>query len=347
MAEMMKAWRINELGKPPVMEEVPIPEPTFGEILIKMKGAGMCRTDLEVIDEGFITVPFEGPFTFGHENAGEVVKLGPGVDTVEVGQNVIVDTLHACGKCQYCLSGRDNFCEVASARGLKEDGGMAEYMIADAREVAPLGDLDPTEYVALADAGLSPYGAVQTAKPFIPNNGTAVVIGVGGLGFYCCQYLALTTSARVIVVNRSADKMAKMTDFGADELVVLDDNAYDKIMELTDGKGVDAVFDFVGRDNTLELAAQITKGLGLISILGLGGGTLPVSWTTVKPGVMVRLTQGGTITDLYEIMDLAKAGKITVQAQKYPFSKVLEALDDLRNGRVEGRAVITFEEFDE
>lgn len=138
-----------------------------------------------------------------------------------------------------------------------------------------------------------------------------------------------------------------MTDFGADELVVLDDNAYDKIMELTDGKGVDAVFDFVGRDNSLQLAAQITKGLGLISILGLGGGTLPVSWTTVKPGVMVRLTQGGTITDLYEIMDLAKARKITVQAQKYPFSKVLEALDDLRNGRVEGRAVITFEEFDE
>ena len=75
MAEMMKAWRINELGKPPVMEEVPIPEPTFGEILIKMKGAGMCRTDLEVIDEGFITVPFEGPFTFGHENAGEVVNV--------------------------------------------------------------------------------------------------------------------------------------------------------------------------------------------------------------------------------------------------------------------------------
>ena len=220
MAETMKAWRINELGKPPVLEDVPIPEPGFGEILIKMKGAGMCRTDLEVIDEGFITVPFEGPFTFGHENAGTVAKLGPGVDTVEVGQNVIVDTLHACGKCQYCLSGRDNFCEIASARGLKEDGGMAEYMIADAREVAPLGDLDPTEYVALADAGLSPYGAVQTAKPFIPNNGTAVVIGVGGLGFYCCQYLALTTSARVIVVNRSADKMAKMTNFGADELVV-------------------------------------------------------------------------------------------------------------------------------
>ncbi|MDO5832555.1 MAG: alcohol dehydrogenase catalytic domain-containing protein, partial [Methanobrevibacter sp.] len=132
MAETMKAWRINELGKPPVLEEVPIPEPGFGEILIKMKGAGMCRTDLEVIDEGFITVPFEGPFTFGHENAGTVAKLGPGVDTVEVGQNVIVDTLHACGKCQYCLSGRDNFCEVASARGLKEDGGMAEYMIADA-----------------------------------------------------------------------------------------------------------------------------------------------------------------------------------------------------------------------
>ena len=78
--------------------------------------------------------------------------------------------------------------------------------------------------------------------------------------------MALTTSARVIVVNRSADKMAKMTDFGADELVVLDENAYDKIMELTDGKGVDAVFDFVGRDNSLELAAQITKGLGLISI---------------------------------------------------------------------------------
>lgn len=75
MAETMKAWRINELGKPPVLEEVPIPEPGFGEILIKMVGAGMCRTDLEVIDEGFITVPFEGPFTFGHENAEPLQNL--------------------------------------------------------------------------------------------------------------------------------------------------------------------------------------------------------------------------------------------------------------------------------
>ncbi len=346
MAKTMKAWRINELGKLPELEDVPIPEPGYGEILIKMTAAGMCRTDLEVIDEGFITVPFEGPFTLGHENAGTVAKLGPGVDTVEVGDSVIVDTLHACGKCNYCLSGRDNFCEIASARGLKEDGGMAEYMIADAREVAQLGDLDPTQYVALADAGLSPYGAVQTAKQYIPNNGTAVVIGVGGLGFYCTQYLDITTSARVIVVNRSYDRMAHMTDYGADELVVLDDDAYDKIMELTDGKGVDAVFDFVGRDNTLELAAKITKGLGIISILGLGGGTLPVSWTTIKPGVIVRLTQGGTITDLKEIMDLAKAGKIKVKATQYPFSKLIEALDDLRNSRVDGRAVLTFEEFD-
>lgn len=341
----MKAYRINKLGEFPRLEDVEIPKPKNGEILIRMAGAGLCRTDLEVIDHGFNTLKWEGPFTLGHENAGYVEELGEGVTGFEIGEAVIVSTIHSCGHCEMCKSGNDNYCENVSARGLKEDGGMAEYMIADQRELVSLGDLEPSEYVALADAGLTPYRAVKYAQPKIPGDGVSVVIGTGGLGFFAIQFLAQMTSSRIIAVNRTYSRMVHMTEYGADDLVLLDDNTIDNIMELTDGKGVNAVFDFVGSDQTLEISAKIAKSFGVVSIMGLGGGSLPVNWTTLKPGVEVRISQGGTLTDLKEIIGLAKMGKIQLQLNKYPFSKLDQALNDLRDGKISGRAVLTFEEF--
>ncbi|MFB4211600.1 NAD(P)-dependent alcohol dehydrogenase [Shouchella sp. JSM 1781072] len=338
----MKAYRITELGKAPHLQTIDIPQPKYGEVLIRMAGAGICHTDLEVIDHGSPVLPWEGPFTLGHENAGYIEKRGEGVTDFEIGESVIVSTIHSCGYCEYCLSGNDNYCENVSSRGLREDGGMAEYMIADQRELVSLGELKPSDYVAIADAGLTPYASVKYAREKIPGDGYAVVIGTGGLGFFAIQFLKSLTSATVIALDINEDRLEEMKTYGADVVFKSDEHAKDKIKELTDGKGVHAVFDFVGIDATLKLAAEITKGLGIISLVGLGGGSLPFQWGSVKPGVELRISQGGTLSHLREIINLAKRGQVKMQTQKYDFENLSEALDDLRNGNVKGRAVLTF-----
>ena len=343
----MKAYRLFELGKQPELVVVEIPEPKTGEVLIKMAAAGLCRSDLESIDHGVPMLPWSGPYTLGHENAGYIEKLGEGVTEFKVGDPVIAHCQSSCGHCEYCLTGKDNFCENLGSRGCwgKQDGGWAQYMIAPARELVALGELDPTDYVPIADAGVTPYNAVRNALPKIPGNGVIAVCGVGGLGFFAVQFLSALTAARIIVLDVNEDRMEEMKQYGADDCVKSDANAAENILKLTDGKGVNAFFDFVGINPTLKTAVQVTKKNGVVSLIGLGGGSVPFGWADVKPGVELVISNGGTLQDLREIIALARRGKITMQIQKYPFSQAFEALDDLRQGKVQGRAVLTFDEF--
>ena len=340
MEKTMKAYRILELGKPPVLQEIQVPEPGPGEVLIRMGGAGLCRTDLEVIDHGVEILPWKGPFTLGHENAGWVESIGPGVSGFEVGEAVINSTIHSCGHCEACLMGNDNYCESVSARGLAEDGGLAEYMITDQRELISLGKLDPCIYAPLSDAALTPYASVDYARCKIPGNGIAVVIGVGGLGYYALQFVREMTSARIIAVDISRERLEIAKNLGADDVIIAGEDAADKIMQLTDGKGVHAVFDFVGNDPSMDLAAKVTRGNGIITINGLGGGALKFSWGNVQPGVDVRFSQGGSLVQLRSIIDLVRRDKISVEVQAFEFKQLYEALEALRKGTLKGRAVI-------
>jgi propanol-preferring alcohol dehydrogenase len=343
----MKAYRILELGKPPVLKEIYVPYPGQGELLIRMGGAGLCRTDLEVIDHGIEILPWKGPFTLGHENAGWVEILGPGVTGFEVGEAVISSCIHSCGHCEACLLGNDNYCESASARGLAEDGGLAEYMIADQRQLISLGSIDPGTYAPLSDAALTPYGAVDHARCKIPGNGIAVVIGIGGLGYYAVQFLRELTSARIIAVDISPERLDVAKNIGASDLVISDAEAMDKIMRLSEGKGVHAAFDFVGNDISMNLCAKVTRCMGIITVNGLGGGTLNFSWGNVKPGVDVRFSQGGSLAQMRSIIDLVRRDKISVEVQAFEFHQLYDALDALRNGKLKGRAVIKFAKSDE
>lgn len=341
--KQMKAYRIVELGKPPVLAEVEVPEPAHGEVLIRMGGAGLCRTDLEVIDHGVEILPWKGPFTMGHENAGWVEALGPGVDGITVGEAVICSCIRSCGHCEACITGNDNYCASVSSRGLAEDGGMAEYMIAGRREIIPIGNLDPGLYAPLSDAALTPYGAVDYARHRIPGDGLAVVIGVGGLGYYAVQFLRELTSARIIAVDISEDRLATATTLGASDGVLAGADAADKILALSGDKGVHAAFDFVGNDASMALCAAVTRNPGMITVNGLGGGRLDFSWGTVKPGVDVRFSQGGSLNQLRSIVELIKRGRITVEVERFRFDQLDTALDGLRNGTLNGRAVINFE----
>ncbi|MGM0213473.1 alcohol dehydrogenase catalytic domain-containing protein [Enterococcus sp. AZ109] len=343
--QMMKAYRLKKLGEMPVIEEVKVPEPGFGQVLIKMAGAGLCHTDLLMTDEGVELQPWIGEFTLGHENAGWIEKKGPGVKDFEIGESVVVCATDSCGYCEACLSGHDNFCLNVNARGCQagRDGGLAEYMVAPARQLVSLGSLNPAQFAVLTDAALSPYASIVNAKNNIPANGYCVVLGVGGLGSYAVQLLKLTTSAKVIAVDINPERRALAERLGADCVFDFDEKLVDNIIEFTENRKVNAYFDFVGSSESMNVGAAVTKELGMITVNGLAGGTMDFTWGKVRPGVDVRFSSNGTIIQLGELVDLAKRGDLIIETQEFRFDQVPEALDELRHGRLRGRALIVFD----
>src|ERR1044072_2530438 len=153
----MPAYRLLRPGRPPKWCDVEVPVPRTGELLVRVGVAVLCRTDLEIIDQGGSVLPFGGAFTLGHENAGWVESVGPGVTGLNEGEPVVVSTIRSCGRCRPCLRDLDNHCWFSSARGLRDDGGIAPYMIADQRQLVSARTLHPLPAAPLADAGLSAF----------------------------------------------------------------------------------------------------------------------------------------------------------------------------------------------
>ena len=203
----MKAYQLVEWRQPPELREVDVPEPGPGEVLIKVGGAGACHSDLHVMEWPAGFLPYELPFTLGHENAGWVEAVGPGVKRLDVGEAVAVYGPWGCGRCRPCRMTLETLCEHASefraaGGGLGRDGGMAEYMLVpDARLLVPLGDLDPRDAAPLSDAALTPYHAIKLALAKLVPGSSAVVIGVGGLGHMAVQLLRALSPARVIATD--------------------------------------------------------------------------------------------------------------------------------------------------
>jgi propanol-preferring alcohol dehydrogenase len=177
----MKAFRLTE---PHILkfESVPQPEPGPGEILVRIGAAGVCHSDLHIIESP--AGAFRLPLTLGHENAGWVEALGPGITGYTVGEAVAVYGIVGCGRCAACLRGLDNECRVVPVGGigLTRDGGMADYVVVPAKQLLPISDLDVTQAAPLTDAALTPYHAIQLARDVLLPGATCVVIGVGGLG---------------------------------------------------------------------------------------------------------------------------------------------------------------------
>ena len=213
----MKAVRFIASGRPPEVVDIPKPVPGPGQVLVRMGGAGVCHSDLHVLDHGF-SVP--GPFTLGHENAGWIEQLGEGVTGWKEGDPVAVYGPWGCGQCKTCQSSAENYCERHASipsygGGLGSDGGMAEYMIVpSARLLVPLGGLDPLAAAPLSDAALTPYHAIKAAMPLLTPDATVLVLGVGGLGHMAVQILRALTSAKVIAGDIDETKLAHARQLG-------------------------------------------------------------------------------------------------------------------------------------
>lgn len=344
----MKAFRFVEWQKEPELREVPVPEPGPGpeQVLIKIGGAGACHSDLHILEVPAGTASFRLPFTLCHENAGWVEKLGPGVSGFAPGDPVIVYGPCGCGLYMNCRVGNENYCQNPGdirPGGLGDDGGMANYMVVPStRFLIPLGSLDPREAAPITDAALTSYHAVKRSLHLLGPGSNAVVIGAGGLGQMAIQVLrALSGATTVIAVDTSADKLETAKRMGADEVLLSGDAAVKRIKEITRGQGANVVLDFVGVKPTLEMAAQISRMLGHVTIVGLGGGALPVSFLSPAKECSVASPYWGSIPELMEVIDLAQAGKIKMLVEHFPLEQAGKAYHLLHDGKIQGRAVIT------
>lgn len=347
----MLALQVTEWKHKGELRQVPEPEPGPGQVVVRIGAAGACHSDLHLMDEfepGM--VPWHLPFTLGHENAGWVEALGPGVQGLEVGEPVAIYGPWGCGRCRRCLAGLENYCErqgeiTAAGGGLGRDGGMAPLMLVPSpRHLVPLGDLAPIDAAPLTDAGLTPYHAVKRSLPLLVPGSSAVVIGVGGLGHMAVQILRALSPATVIAVDQRQGALTLARQMGAEHAVAVGDQAATEIRQLTSGRGADVVLDFVGADATLALGAAVAAPLGHLTIVGIAGGTLGVSFFGIAYEVSVASTYWGSLPELAEVLALAAAGHIKAQVRRYPLGRATEAYDAMRRKELEGRAVIVPDE---
>jgi propanol-preferring alcohol dehydrogenase len=343
----MKAFRLLDWQHDGELVDVPSPEPGPGQVLVRIGGAGACHSDLHLMhDFAPGLLPWGPPFTLGHENAGWVEAVGDGVTGLEVGEAVAVYGPWGCGRCRRCRLGMENYCERqadigAAGGGLGLDGGMAPSMLVpDARLLVPIGDLDPVDAAPLTDAGLTTYHAVKRSLSLLVPGSHAVVIGTGGLGHMAVQFLRHLSPATVIAVDRSKDALALAADEGAHHTVVAGDTAGAEIAEHTRGRGAELVVDVVGSDDTLALAASTVGVLGHLTIVGIAGGTLPVSFFGLPYEAAVATTYWGTLPELHEVVALARAGVVRSKVERYRLEDAGRAYADLAAGALTGRAVI-------
>lgn len=331
------------------LREVPIPEIGDDDILVEVAAAGLCHSDLHILHQGE-QWPFFGT-TMGHETSGHVAATGAHVTGLTVGDAVLVRAVWACGGCRPCLLGRENACAVNGSRsafpltpGIGADGGMADFIRVAARHADPLGDIDPRTAAPLADAGLTPMHAVNSTRHLLDEGATVVVIGFGGLGHVAVQILRADTAAAVIVIEPDAAKRAAALAAGAELALNPDTGTVATLLERTSGYGVDVVYDFVGTQATLDIAAAAVAPEGAIRVIGLADGAVTVHASLegerLPWGVDVQRAYGGTSADQSTVLRLAADRSIAVDTIEYPLAEAQRAFADLEAGRIAGRAVL-------
>ena len=339
----MKAVRLHAFHQNPQIDEVPEPKISGPlDVIVKIGGAGVCRTDLHIMEgqwDAAMGTPL--PYTLGHENAGWVHEVGSAVSNVAVGNTVILHPTPTCGLCHACRAGDDMHCINSSFPGLSTDGGMAEYLLTSARACVKLDpQTRPEDVAALADAGITAYHAVRKAIPLLYPGTTCVVIGAGGLGHIGVQSLAALTATRIIVVDRNPDALKLAEQLGAQHTVVADGGQVDAVKDLTGGNGAEVVLDFVAEQGAEMDGWNMTAAGGSYFVIGYGG-TLEIPTLDIistERNIVGNIV--GTYNELAELMALAQAGKVTLHTRTYPLDAAVEALSDLDAGRVRGRAIL-------
>ncbi len=325
------------------LEEVPNPKIEKGtDVIVRIGGAGVCRTDLHLI-QGLWQhyMPVKLPHLLGHENAGWVEEVGKEVEGIKRGDPVICHPLVTCGHGLAARRGDDMHIDESSFPGINVNGGYAELLRTTQRAVVKLpGTLAPKDVAPHADAGLTAYHAVKKASRLLLPGQFAVIIGAGGLGHIGIQVMRALCAATIIVVDSNPAALELAGKIGADHTVLADEECVAKVLALTQGKGAEAVIDFVAEGNAIDRGLAMTRNAGAYYIIGYGG---ELKTTTMEMIVTEKSIVGnlvGTYPDLVELMELANHGRVDLTTKEYKLADADQALHDLNAGKVRGRAVL-------
>ncbi len=356
----MKAARIVEPNKPLVVSELELPEPTENQVIVKVKAVGVCHSDLHLWEGGydlgdgsFMKVTDRGvkyPVTPGHEIAGSIAKMGSSVTGFSVGDNVLVYPWIGEGSCPACKAGNENLCDAPRSLGVFQDGGYADnVLVPHFKHLVKVSGMDLESAASLACSGLTAYTAVKKANMNSPE--FLVIIGAGGLGLMGIQIAKKITNAKVICVDLDENKLDTAKKLGADFVVNSNiigsvttgsGNAAQKIISLCDNKGADSVIDFVNAPQTAKTGLAVLRKRGNLVLVGLFGGSLDISLVTIPlKAITIQGAYTGNYKDFVELIELARKSTIKqVISQRYSLDQANDALENLKQRKIIGRAVI-------
>jgi len=353
----MKSFQVAEFNAPLKEVDQPTPQPTGSQVLIKVKAAGVCHSDLHIWEGGYdlghgrkpLSLRDRGvslPRTMGHETVGEVLAFGPDAKTaagdLKIGDVALVYPWIGCGKCATCLAGDENMCLKPASLGVYCDGGYADHMtVPHPRYLLNLKGLDPVTAAPYACSGVTTYSALKKVEADF--NTPIVIIGAGGLGLMALSLLKAMGGKGAIVVDIDARKREAAEQAGA--LATVDGGAADALEQLAQKAGgpIRAVIDLVGNAKTTQLGFDCLSKGGKLVIVGLFGGG--ATWALPLIPIKALTIQGsyvGNLRETQELLELVRAKKIApIPVTPMPLAKANEALVDLQKGRLVGRAVLT------
>jgi propanol-preferring alcohol dehydrogenase len=337
----MASMQMLDYNRPLEMKQLPVPDVHGEEVLVKIQGSGLCHSDLHLMDGSIKIIP-NFPFTLGHENAGTVEEVGERVSGFKKGDPVVVYGGWSRKSDRFSMTGQEQLTDTRDWVGIGQPGGYAEYLKVPTFRYLLRGEgLDPVESAILTDAGLTPYRAIKKLQPSLYPGSTIVIIGCGGLGQFGVQYSKLLTpSARTIAIDLDDKKLAIAKGLGADITInSKKEDAVAKVKELTDDEGAQGMVDFVGADTTLTQAYSMGGRQSKLVVVGLAGGTLKYTAGLLNE-MEVTTSSWGSISELDEVLSLAKMGKIHTRAKKIGFGEMNKTFEELAAGKIEGRAIL-------
>ena len=339
---MPNVARFYRVGDPVKVEDNPLPRIDPDEILLKIRAASVCHSDVHVVSG---VIPVNGPVVLGHEIAGDIEQLGENVENIKKGDRAIVHFVTPCGDCNFCLTGNTNVCKNINSLpmyGFSADCGYAQYMKVNYKRLVRLPSELPYEFGStLCCAGVTAMHAVKSAGKI--NLGDIIAVyGTGGVGMYILQIAKLCGATTAIAVGRTEDKLQMaQQSFGADAAVNLTkEKLTDGIKRITGGKGVNAVFDFVVNNESIDNSTKILANTGRLILVGIGREPVVLNpkRMTFKEASVVGSSVGSK-EELQLLVDLASSGRLKgVANSKHRLNEVNEVLTALKEGKVLGRA---------
>jgi alcohol dehydrogenase, propanol-preferring len=348
----MKSAQIIKIKEKLSIVDLPDPKPRDTQVLVRIEASGVCHSDIHLWEGGyegaggtFLKVEDRGvkfPVTPGHEISGKIEAIGDSVSGFNVGDKVVVYPWIGEGSCPACRVGQENLCDTPKTIGIYRDGGYSELvLVPNFRYLVKIDNLDVNSSASLACSGLTAYNAVKKAK--VGPGESIVIIGAGGLGLMSVQIAKATTNSRIVVVDVDDKRLSEAKKLGAHEVVNSSkSDPVQEIKNLTNTLGTEAVIDFVNNNRTAPLAINMLRKRGKLVMVGLFGGALELSLPVIPlRGFTITGAYTGSFNDLVELVNLAKTGAMkSVVNRTYKLDDANQALEDLRAGKIVGRAVL-------